>query len=75
MKKKLNLNDLKVDSFVIDNKGLNSQTVKGGREVVESYVNWCPGDPSTDPVGELTKPYCTSPAPYDCYVSGNSCNF
>lgn len=68
------MNDLKVSSFVTTGSSLNSETVKGGREIVESYVNWCHGDPSTDPVGDISVGVCTGAAPYECYVSGNSCN-
>ncbi|MEL7145619.1 MAG: pinensin family lanthipeptide [Bacteroidota bacterium] len=48
MKKKINLSELRVKSFITEEVSEKVETVKGGRKVVKSYVRWCTGEPTTD---------------------------
>lgn len=74
MSKKLNLNDLKVKSFVTEDKSLNVNTVKGGKQNVNSFRRWCPGT-TTEPVDLPSRDAldCSAWSPYEC-VSGVTCN-
>lgn len=72
MKKKINLDALKVKSFVTADDKNTTETVKGGREYVRTYRRCLPGDPTTDPIEPLSIDICSVNVPYECYT-GATC--
>ena len=68
MKKKIQLSDLMVKSFVIEKKTLNSDTVKGGRPI--SYGGTCPSVSCEDYTMCCSKgtPWCDSNGNYDTVI-------
>lgn len=75
MKKKLNLKDLKVESFVTSNDLNNAETVKGGRPPAKSYRGDCIALPDL-PVDRITDNFCSldfaCATGHLCYISINA---
>lgn len=76
MKKKLNLNELKVESFVTTHDINNAETIKGGRPPAKSYNGNClPAEPDY-PVDRITDNFCSLDfvcnTGHLCYISINA---
>lgn len=73
MKKKLSLDDLKINSFIIAETLNHAETVKGGMAPPVSCRGDCPVDgPPDEPEPDLSVGWCKGNAPYNC-VTGISC--
>ncbi|MEL6558903.1 MAG: pinensin family lanthipeptide [Bacteroidota bacterium] len=74
MKKKLNLDDLKVKSFITAETLSHAETVKGGKAPPRSYRGDClvVAEPPRDPEPGISVGWCTGNAPYNC-VTGIGC--
>ena len=76
MKKKLNLKNLEVKSFVTNTNLENTETIHGGRPPKKSYRGDC-FEVEPEPVDRITDNFCSlnyvCVTGAGCYVSVNQC--